>query len=91
MLLIIIVITKCTIILLVYYDQYDDMMTVLIVTGSIVASFNSLLFGILLSYILYQLVKMMSNCCNYCEQHNRTIPANRDQEEDIQPLINAND
>ena len=59
--------------------------------GIIVASFNSLLFGILLLYILYQLVKMMCNCYRYWKQHNHTVPANRDQEEQIQPLINDDD
>ena len=59
--------------------------------GYIVASFNGLLFGILLLYILYQLVKMMCNCYRYWKQHNRTVPANRDQEEQIQPLINDDD
>ena len=74
------------------YDQSDDMITALIIIGlTIVGSFNCLLFGILLLYILYQLVKMMSNCDHYWEQHNRTVPANRDQEEDIQPLINDDD
>ena len=57
----------------------------------IVVSFNCLLFGILLLYILYQLVKMMYNFDHYWEQHNRTVPANRDQEEDNQPLINDDD
>ena len=72
-----------------YYCPTDnnDGMT----TGSIIASFNCLLFSILPFYIYYQLVKMISNCNRYCEQHNRTVPANRDQEEQIQPLINDND
>ena len=72
-----------------YYCPTDnnDGMT----TGSIIASFNCLLFSILPFYILYQLVKMMSNCYYYWEQHNHTVPANRDQEEDIQPLINDDD
>ena len=47
--------------------------------GLMITSFNCLLFGIILpSYILYQLVKMMSNCYYYWKQHNHTV---RDQEE----------
>ena len=39
------------------YDQSDDMITALIIIGlTIVGSFNCLLFGILLLYILYQLI-----------------------------------
>ena len=59
--------------------------------GIVVVTFNCLLFSILPLYTLYQLVKMMSNCYCYWKQHNRTVPANRDQEEQIQPLINDND
>ena len=59
--------------------------------GLIIITFNCLLFGILLLYILYQLVKMMCNCYRYWKQHNPTVPANRDQEKDIQPLINDDD
>ena len=50
--------------------------------GLMITSFNCLLFGIILpSYILYQLVKMMSNCYYYWKQHNCTVPADRDQRE----------
>ena len=71
-----------------YTTSLYDMITAV---GSIVASSNCLLFSILLLYILYQLVKMMCNCKRYWKQHNRTVPANRDQEEQIQPLINDDD
>ena len=73
------------------YDQSDDSMTRVKIIRYIVVSFNCLLFSILTLYIYYQLVKMMSNCHYYWEQHNHTVPANRDQEEDIQPLINDDD
>ena len=58
--------------------------------GFVITSFNCLFFGILALYIFYQLVKIMSNCYRYWKQHNRTVPANRDQE-DIQSLINDDD
>ena len=69
------------------------MITALIIIGStIVGSFNCLSFSIILPlYILYQLIKMMSNCYHYWKQHNHSVPANRNQEEDIQPLINDDD
>ena len=74
-----------------FYDQSDDMMTAVIIVGSIVVSFNCLLFSILTFYIYCQLVKIMSNnCYYYWKQHNHTVPANRDQEEEIQ-LLNNND
>ena len=73
------------------YDRSDDMMTAVIIVGSIVVSFNCLLFSILAFYINFQLVKMMSNnCYYYWKQHNCTVPANRDQEE-IQLLNNNTD
>ena len=70
------------------YDQSD---AAVITIGYIVVSLNCLLFSILTFYIYYQLFKIMRNCYHYWKQHNHTVPANRDQEEDIQPLINDND
>ena len=70
------------------YDKLGNMMTV----GPIIASFNGLLFSILAVYVYYQLIKMITNnCYRYWKQHNYTVPANRDQEEGIQPLINDDD
>ena len=71
-----------------YTNSLYDMITAV---GFIVASSNCLLFSILTFYIYYQLVKMMCNCYRYWKQHNHTVPANRDQEEEIQPLINDDD
>ena len=70
------------------YDQSDE---TVITIGYIVVSLNCLLFSILTFYIYYQYVKMTINCYYYWKQHNHTVPANRDQEEDIQPLINDDD
>ena len=56
--------------------------------GIVIVTFDCLLFSILPLYILYQLVKMMCNCYRYWKQHNCTVPTKRDQEEQIQPLIN---
>ena len=56
--------------------------------GTIVASINGFLFGIILSiYIIYQIIKSILNCINYYKQHNRTVPANTEEQEENQPLV----
>ena len=56
--------------------------------GTIVASINGFLFGIILSiYIIYQIIKTILNCINYYKQHNRTVPANTEEQEENQPLV----
>ena len=74
------------------FGQHETAIYIIDIIGYTVTSFNCLLFGIILpSYILYQLVRTMCNCYRYWKQHNHTVPAKRDQEEDIQLLINDND
>ena len=57
--------------------------------GIFVASTNGFLFGTMLPiYIIYQLIKTILNCINYHKLHNRTVPANtEEQEEESQPLV----
>ena len=59
------------------------------VTASIIVStLNGLLFGIILPvYIIYQIIKTILNCINYYKQHNRTVPANTEEQEENQPLV----
>uniref|UniRef100_A0A1X7TLL1 Uncharacterized protein n=1 Tax=Amphimedon queenslandica TaxID=400682 RepID=A0A1X7TLL1_AMPQE len=55
----------------------------------IVFALNSFLFGIIIPiYIIYQIIKTILNCINYHKLHNRTVPANtEEQEEESQPLV----
>ena len=67
-------------------EKYDK--TVLL-DGIIISILNVLLFGTILPiYIIYQFIKTILNCINYHKLHNRTVPANTDeQEEESQPLV----
>ena len=59
-----------------------------VTAGIIISILNALLFGIILSiYIIYQLIKTILNCINYYKQHNRTVPANTEEQEENQPLV----
>ena len=56
-------------------------------SGIIISILNGLLFGILSIYITYQIIKTILNCINYYKQHNRTVPANTEEQEENQPLV----
>ena len=62
-----------------YYDT--------VIAGIIISILNGLLFGILSIYIMYQIIKTILNCINYYKQHNRTVPANTEEQEENQPLV----
>ena len=62
-----------------YYDT--------VIAGIIISTLNGLLFGILSIYIMYQIIKTILNCINYYKQHNRTVPANTEEQEENQPLV----
>uniref|UniRef100_A0A1X7TLV6 TRP C-terminal domain-containing protein n=1 Tax=Amphimedon queenslandica TaxID=400682 RepID=A0A1X7TLV6_AMPQE len=49
---------------------------------------NILLFGVILPlYIIHQIIKTIINCINYHKLHNRTVPANIEEQEESQPLV----
>ena len=64
-------------------DEYYDTVK----AGVINSVVNGLLFGILSIYIIYQIIKTILNCINYYKQHNRTVPANTEEQEENQPLV----
>ena len=68
--------------ILVYGGHYDT-----VIAGIIISILNGLLFGILSIYITYQIIKTILNCINYFKQHNRTVPANTEEQEENQPLV----
>ena len=57
-------------------------------SGVATASFNGLLFFVLLIYVIVQLYKINNNCYKYHKLHNRTI---RVQEPEDQPLVGNDD
>ena len=58
-----------------------------VTAGIIISTLSVLLFGILSTYIIYQIIKTILNCINYYKQHNRTVPANTEEQEENQPLV----
>ena len=69
-----------------YFDEYDD--DYYLLGGTVIMSFNVLLYSILLIYIIYQFCKIMINCYKYHKLHNHTI---RIQEQEDQPLVGNDD
>ena len=74
--------------LMISRSAYDDNYTVAYVILKEVI--NGLIFGIIIpGYIIYQVYKMIKSCYRY---HKRNNPvANRNQEEDYQPLVGNDD
>uniref|UniRef100_A0A1X7UVU3 Uncharacterized protein n=1 Tax=Amphimedon queenslandica TaxID=400682 RepID=A0A1X7UVU3_AMPQE len=63
---------------------------VFIILKDVLPTFNSLIFVIIIpGYIIYQVYKIIKSCHRY---HKRNNPvANRNQEEDHQPLVGNDD